>query len=118
MIICEILVRRLRFVYRNIAKCKAVFSIAKLIYLDSKYRLEYKNVMYLGLLWTNNAGACFCSVNIGGCLKVSPSFSVLLGDSTTRSRRYGDLVGASSRKYTAVKTENIEGEKKMKSCLG
>ncbi|KAF3596096.1 hypothetical protein DY000_02020065 [Brassica cretica] len=47
--------------------------------------------MYLDLLCTNNAGACFCSVNIGGSLKVSPCFSVLLGDSATRSRRYGDL---------------------------
>ncbi|KAF3525150.1 hypothetical protein F2Q69_00046960 [Brassica cretica] len=59
--------------------------------------------MYLDLLWTSNSGACFCSVNIGGVWKVSPCFSVLLGDSATRSRRYGDLVGASSREFTAVK---------------
>ncbi|KAF2608184.1 hypothetical protein F2Q68_00043696 [Brassica cretica] len=48
-------------------------------------------------------GASFCSVNIGGCWKVSPCFSVLLGDSATRSRCYGDLVGASSKEFTAVK---------------
>ena len=69
MMICEILVMRLRFVCRNIAKCKAVFL------LQNSYSIRS---IYLNLLWTYNTGTCFFLWRLLPLLRLQQHTLVLL----------------------------------------